>query len=102
MTTPIRHWPESEIETLTSMPRVVTVDQPPPKRRTMEQDPIVKRPPSREEVEAIEDQILRMAFKKAMKTIRFRTLITTFLAGLIAGFVALGVTLAAVITRAGG
>jgi hypothetical protein len=102
MNAPIRRWPESDIDTLTSMPTVQHHTPPAPvKRRIMEQDPVVARPPTREEVEAIEDQILRMAFGKAMKTVRIRTILTVFLAGLLIGFVGLGLLLAILVTKAG-
>lgn len=86
---PERHWAESEIPTLVGMGQVV------------EQEPTVARPPTREEVEQIEDQILHMAFGKAMRTIKIRTLIFVFLAGAMAGFVGLAASLIMLLYRAG-
>lgn len=106
MNTPSRRWAESEIETLVGMGRVVPDEKmatppAPVKRRIMEQEPVVVRPPHREEVEAIEDQILRMAFKKAMRTLKIRTLAIVFCFGIVTGFLGLGLTLMFLIYRTG-
>lgn len=105
---PERRWAESEIDTLVDLPKspkdyVLEPETPPApvKRKLMEQDPEPLRPPTREEVEAIEDQILRMAFGKALKGIRRRTYFMIFVFGMMAGFVALGVILVVLLTRAG-
>lgn len=98
-----RRWPESEIDTLTSMDKVEAAMTPPApvKRKIMEQEPEVKRPPTREEVERIEDQILRLAFGRAVKSIRIRTLALVFMCGMAVGFVGLGVALVVLLDKAG-
>lgn len=98
-----RHWAESEIDTLTSMDKVEAAFTPPApvKRRIMEQDPVVKRPPTREEVEQIQDQILHMAFGRAVRSIRVRTLAVTFFAGMLVGLVALAATLIILLDKVG-
>lgn len=102
MTAPTRRWPESEIETLTDMPKVRD-DTPPAqvKRKTMEQDPEPLRPATRAEVEAIEDQILRLAFGKAMQTIRRRTILLVFLGGVAVGIVAWTAAIVILLDKAG-
>ena len=98
----VRRWMESEIDTLTDIPKLdLTTPPAPVKRKALEQEPERLRPATRAEVEAIEDQILRLAFSRAMKSIRFRTVAMIFIAGVIAGFAALGVTLVVLLDKAG-
>lgn len=82
--------PLSEDVTVPDMPKVMNLDQPQPKAQ-----------PDPQDVQEIEDQILRMAFGKAMKTIKRRTLAIFFLVGLALGFVGALVTLAVLILKAG-
>lgn len=93
----------AEAVTVPSFPQVRIEDTPPApvKRRTMEQDPIAARPATRQEVEAIEDQILTMAFGKAMRTLKRRTLVVVFLTGVAVGIVAWSALIVILLDKAG-
>jgi hypothetical protein len=57
--------------------------------------------PNPEDVAEIEDQILRLAFGKAVKTIRRRTFAMVFFTGIAVGFIALLVALIVLLDKAG-